>query len=229
MNLRIRAGTSLVELLAVMSLAAMVIGVIAGIFSAQLRLARATARRAADSEAVRTVTSVLPAEMRRIAAGDVRAFAEDSIAIRAFRGIGLPCGATQGGTLVRYRGDRLPDPEKDSVLAAALDPEIIVPLLGSTTAAGMCTGLPGETVLEWTMADPGTAAVLLVFEAGSYHLSGRALRYRIGAGGRQPLTDEALLHPYSRFTAVGVEGVRFQVQAGDRRATFSAPFASSPP
>ena len=32
----------------------------------------------------------------------------------------------------------------------------------------------------------------LVFESGTYYLSQRALRYRIGAEGRQPLTDELL-------------------------------------
>jgi hypothetical protein len=32
----------------------------------------------------------------------------------------------------------------------------------------------------------------MLFEAGSYHLSEGALRYRRGRGGRQPLTEEVL-------------------------------------
>jgi hypothetical protein len=32
--------------------------------------------------------------------------------------------------------------------------------------------------------------VLLLFESGNYYLSSRALRYRIGAAGRQPLTPD---------------------------------------
>jgi hypothetical protein len=230
MGLRTHAGSSLVEALAVMTLSSMVMAVIAGICAAQLRLARAAADRAAATDAVRTATSILLGEARRITPEDIRAHSDDSLALRAFRGAGLPCGTTAGGTLVRHTGDRLPDPAKDSVLILGSEGEVAVQLFDSDRAAGMCPALPGETVLEWRTAggpvQPGS--VLLVFESGAYHLSGRALRYRIGAGGRQPLTEEALRHPYTRFTGFGAASIGFRIQVGERRSEHAAFFAPLP-
>lgn len=226
MRFRVRSGSSLVEAVAVMTLSSMVMGVIAGICVAQLRLARVTAEEAASAEAVRTVTSVLSGEARRITPVDVRASSDDSLAIRSFRGAGLPCGATPGGVLVRYTGDRFPDPSKDSVLVTGAGPESSLVLIDSAPAPGTCPALMGETILEWRMG--GTvpqAAMLLVFESGTYHLSSRALRYRLGAGGRQPLTIEALGHPHTRFTAVTARAITFQIQAGERRSSHAASFA----
>ena len=41
----------------------------------------------------------------------------------------------------------------------------------------------------WTIEPPVTGALVArIFERGSYHVVGRALRYRRGLGGRQPLT-----------------------------------------
>ncbi len=42
-----------------------------------------------------------------------------------------------------------------------------------------------------------------LFERGSYHVSGAALRYRRGRGGRQPLTPEVFDTPPSGFVKEG--------------------------
>jgi hypothetical protein len=212
-----------------MTLSSLVMAVIAGICVAQMRLARAAAEQAATAEAVRTVTSVLAGEARRMMAVDVSAWSADSVALRAFRGSGTPCGVTSGGVLVRYTGDRLPDPLKDSILVAGTEPEHAAMLLESLPAAGMCMARPGEAVLELRMAGiVPQNTVLLVFESGSYHLTTNALRYRIGAAGRQPVTAEVLIHPFSGFAGVTGEGIHFRLQAGGRQSVHAAVFASGP-
>ena len=55
-------------------------------------------------------------------------------------------------------------------------------------ATGGCAGT-GGSLERWTLSDTVAGATLVrLFERGSYHLSDDALRYRIGSGGRQPLT-----------------------------------------
>jgi hypothetical protein len=224
-----RDGSSLIETVAVLSLSSFVMAVIGGICLAQMRLARATADQVADAEAVRTVTQALAGEARRMTAADVRTFSADSLVVRAFRGTGIPCGGAAAAALVRYMGDRLPDPAKDSVLVVGPASEAAVPLLDSAPAPGQCPALPGEAVLLWRTGGtlpPGS--VVLLFESGSYHLATRALRYRTGAGGRQPLTAEALHHPYTRFTGVAADAVSFRIEAGGRRSEHLAPFGAGP-
>ena len=224
-RLHARAGSSLVEAVAVMTLTSIVMAVIAGICVAQMRLARAAAAHAAAAEAIRTASSVLAGEARRMTAADVGGWSSDSLAMRAFRGSGVPCGTTPGGVLVRYKGDRLPDPAKDSVLVVRAAAETGLLLLDDAPAAGECAALADEIVLRLeTTASVPQAAVLLVFESGSYHLRTGALRYRIGAGGRQPLTVQTLGHPFSRFSAVTTHGIRFQLEALGRRSGHAAMF-----
>jgi hypothetical protein len=66
---------------------------------------------------------------------------------------------------------------------------------------------------------------MLIFESGSYHLSSRALRYRIGAAGRQPLTAEALHLPGSRFTALDDHAFRFDIAGESGISGYTAYFA----
>lgn len=221
-----RAGVSLVEALAALTLSSLVITLVVGICIAQMRLARVAAARAIATETARTVTTVLGGEARRSTAVDVRASSTDSLAMRSFRGSALPCGTAAGAVLVRYAGDRLPDPAKDSVLVVAPPAEHAVGLVDSSAADGQCAARSHEIVLAWRLtggvADP---SVLLVFESGSYHLSGGALRYRIGAAGRQPLTAEALRHPSTRFTGVTDRAILFDLDAGGNTGAHAAMFA----
>lgn len=224
-----RSGTSLIEMIAVMTLSSFVIAVIAGICVAQMRLARIIAERAVVTESTRTVATVLTGEARRMTVADVIASSHDSLAIRAFRGLGLPCGVTIDGVLIRYTGDRMPDATKDSVLIVTPPGESATVLQQSVPAPGQCPSLPGEVILEWRTGHPvPLTAVLLAFESGSYHLSTRAFRYRTGAGGRQPLTAEVLLHPGSRFTGVSPQSIRFVLESGGIRSEHAAPFPVTP-
>jgi hypothetical protein len=59
------------------------------------------------------------------------------------------------------------------------------------------------TLERWQLSEapPATAELARVFERGSYHLNGSAVRYRRGQGGRQPLTADALNSTQSSFVA----------------------------
>jgi hypothetical protein len=118
------------------------------------------------------------------------------LSLRAFRGVGevCPLGAAPDGALVRYGGVRLPDPVKDSLLLLTGGGAWRVARLTSRSpSSSECAAWPGEPVerWHWEPESPG-AMVARVFERGSYHLEDRAVRYRLGAGGRQPLTEERL-------------------------------------
>ena len=225
MTLRLHAGSTLVEAIAVMMLTSILTAVMAGILMTQMRLARLAAEQAASAEAVRTTSAILSAEVRRATSADVSAWSSDSLALRGFRGTGLPCGTTATGTLVRYTGDRLPDPAKDSVLVVSQSGETGTAVHGWNAAPASCQTHAGEIVIELRTSGPvALKSAVLVFESGSYHLSTGALRYRIGGGGRQPLTIPVLRHPYSRFTGVTSSAVRFQVEAGRVRSHHAASF-----
>jgi len=122
--------------------------------------------------------------------------AEDSLWLRAFRGTGLVCPEPQQPTawVVAYRGERAPDPTKDSVESTYADGVVrYADLTGISSASESCgTADSTEVVSQWSTdpALPNGAILARVFERGSYHLSGSALRYRRGTGGRQPLTPE---------------------------------------
>lgn len=214
-----RGGTTLAELLVAVALTSLLGAVLCGVLVAQLRVASSLREQVHSADAVRVAAAVLQGEARRITADDVRAASADSLAVRAFRGAGLPCAGLETTTWVRYRGDRLPEPAKDSV--APVGPGLhgrAVALLDARPAAHAdCSPAPGERVLQLRLAEePGAAAVLLVFESGRYYLSSRALRYRLGAEGRQPLTAELLL-PGSRFAPSPDRlGIQLETRAGGR-------------
>jgi hypothetical protein len=225
-NDAVAAGSSLVEVLAVLTLTCLLLALVVGICIAQLRLARATADRAAITEAARTTAFVLSGEARRMTRDDVRALSGDSISVRAFRGVAIPCSMGSDGAIVRYSGDRLPDSGKDSVLVLTAAGSAVLTLLGSTTASASCIAHSGESIMEWRFdGNVPPASVMLIFESGSYHLSGRALRYRMGAAGRQPLTAEALRHPGSRFTSIDDDALRFDIESDHETSGHTAWFA----
>ena len=204
-----RPGTSLAELLLALTITLLIGSVLLGLLLAQLALARMTAQQAYTAEAVRTASHVLAAEVRRARPQDVRALARDSLAIRSFRGTGIVCSASGADVHVRYRGERLPDARKDSVLL--LPSERAVQLVDARAATAGCAVQPGERAL--TLRLPVMSAddvAVLIFEPGAYYLTASALRYRLGGEGRQPLTTEAFVHPQTRFeSAAGA--VRFQL------------------
>lgn len=136
-------------------------------------------------DARRIAEVVLGGELRALTAADIHAHGASSLRLRAVRGSGPVCRSEADEVDLDYRGVRLPDPRKDSLL-----------LLGGgveqTLAMTAVAGAPcGEGGLRITLAGrpAGMPRFALLFESGAYHADGGTLRYAIGAGGRQPLTE----------------------------------------
>jgi hypothetical protein len=94
--------------------------------------------------------------------------------------------------VVSYRGDRAPDPSKDSVLlVTGTGLSVVRALVGTGAASTPCPTWAGAST-RWRLdlGAPARVVVARLFERGSYHLADAALRYRRGASGRQPLTPE---------------------------------------
>lgn len=224
-------GFSLAELVAAMGIAVLLGAVLGGVLLAQLRLARHTAQRVLAADARRTTALILAGELRRILPADLRALTPDSLALRAFRGFGIVCTVTGTVVRVRYRGDRLPAPSKDSILVLGAAAPVAAALEATRRIdESTCVHSGGGVALEWDLsAPPPDAAILLLFESGSYHLSGRALRYRIGAGGRQPLTPETFSHPATRFSGHDERALRFMLSDGAAHREYAPAFAPPAP
>lgn len=194
-----RGGFTLLELVAVLGLATLVGGALVGVLLVQLSVARSVAASAARREGVRTTFAVISAELRRVHPVDIRGMAPDSLALRSFRGIGVPCSASGHSLRVAWRGDRGPDAAKDSALVITAAGERAVALTDGRPLHG-CSLETGEAGWLMTFAgDVSDAELVLVYETGRYYLSSRALRYRLGAEGRQPLTGEYFRSPATRF------------------------------
>ena len=139
----------------------------------------------------------------------------DSLSLRAFRGWGPVCGlgAGPGRIVVAYRGERVANPAKDSVLILTVDGWRPTNLTGRAAGPRSCSLDLGGDSEVWTL-DPPIAGALVarVFERGSYHISGGALRYRRGRGGRQPLTLDVFDDERSALDA-RMDGVVFRLVA----------------
>ncbi len=179
------------ELVLVFWLFAFVLAALARFAGAQSRLAALQSDGTRAHEVSRIMGLVLSSELRSAAPADVRAFAPDSIRVRAFRGGGPACAAGGDTLVVAYAGVRLAEPAKDSLLLVRGD--------GTEEAVDVVAVGPPDP----TCGEPGTrirvgralqtpAGFALVFETGVYDVTGGALRYRRGAGGRQPLTESLL-------------------------------------
>jgi hypothetical protein len=144
-----------------------------------------------------------------------------ALPLRVFRGVGELCpgGGSPSDGLVRYRGIRLPEPEKDSLLMVdAAGSWRAVRLVQRASSEEVCGAWAGEAVERWSWDPPVTGTLLArVFERGSYHLEDRAVRYRLGAAGRQPLTPERLDDRASGFLEPVPGGIdlRMRLRTGD--------------
>jgi hypothetical protein len=220
----IEAVTALVLGLLVVQLS---LGVLARARSAEARLTA----RAESLEAVRIARHIVGREVRRGRAGrDWTVFGRDSLVLRAFRGVGEICPWRPGvrEILVAYRGVREADASKDSVLLMDRDgtwtARALVWVGGSDVS---CPQAPTVAVERWRLDRDAPAGVVLarVFERGSYHLTGGALRYRRGAAGRQPLTPEVLRTPPSGFDRSG-DAVVLLMTPDDGAGAVGAPWRS---
>lgn len=185
--MRRRCGGSLAEMVLVMWLFSLVLAALARFVGTQGRLIATQHDQVRGSEAVRTAALILEGELRHLTSADVGVAAE-SLQVRAFRGGGVICKWDGSDILVRYRGMRLPNAAKDSVLlVTARDPGGAASFAVKAGAADTACGGALRVTLAATPEDPRGLALL--YESGTYHLSTGALRYRVGRGGRQPLTE----------------------------------------
>jgi hypothetical protein len=190
-----RAGVSAPEVIVALLLGLLVVHLglmtLARLRTVQLRLAS----RADALVAMRVASHVLRRELRDVVPGVDWVQGGDSLTLRAFRGVALLCpyeGPTDELT-VAYRGDRRPDPDKDSLILLDATGSRQVRALVSVSSAVACAATGDSTSLEsWRLDLPVQPGILVarLYERGSDHLSGSALRYRRGASGRQPLTPE---------------------------------------
>lgn len=191
-----------------MTLGLIVLASLAAVVSSTLRWNRYLIARAEGLEVARTVWVVLDQELRDGRFGRDWTLDEAGVLhLRAFRGLGRVCGAADGRWVVAYRGWRLPDVERDSLLVLGSDARWRASSLESVhsqPSADGCGADGRDATLRMGWSDTETVApiVIRVFERGSYHLADRAFRYRSGRGGRQPLTVERVAES-SHFGVVG--------------------------
>lgn len=207
-----------------------------GLLRVHVRAITELVDRAESADAGATVHGLLRQDLRGgLRERDSGPAAGDSISLRAFRGVALPCdtGASRGdGLTVLFRGTRTPDPEKDSLLV--LDRRGRWRRAGLRArrthvgpAPGLCPAVSSGTVERWRLSSgAGDAVLLRLFERGSYHLTGGALRYRRGQGGRQPLTGVVLDDLASALD--GGAGPVVRVRLGFRTGAGRAPLESWP-
>jgi hypothetical protein len=191
--MKLRSGVSLIEALTALALGGLLCVVLIAALAASRRGAAAHALAIERVEARRLAAVVLAAEVRNLVPGEDFEVPERAVLeLRAVRGIAISCGAADGAVFIRYRGMRDPEPRKDSVIAITAAAERVLALAETAPVVGQCHAEPGEVVLGWRFEGepPPGRPLYLLFERGSYHLSDRALRYRRGDGGRQPLTPE---------------------------------------
>lgn len=208
-----RPGAALLELVTASVLLAIVCSICTALLHAQAALIRNTSEHIAVDETIRSARTIMTSELRALTPADFHAMARDSIAMRIFRGLGIVCDYSAGRLLVRYQGLRLPDFTKDSILV--FGEHRTGTFAGVTETNAGCPPRPDEQILIISSSMPiRPGAVLLFYETGAYHLSAKALRYRRGLEGRQPLTDERIDHRRSSFQfASRGRGVRLNMRS----------------
>jgi hypothetical protein len=190
-------GFSLLETLVVTLLLFLVVSAGSALFAHFSRVASRVGQRAEGLETVRTIAWILPMELSGGRPGrDWEVHREDSLVLRAFRGLGMvsPNYAGGEGMPVCFRGVRSPNPQKDSVLLLGRDGRWRAhDLVGRAPGAAECRNVERGRMEHWDLApDPVHGVVARLFERGSYHMADGAFRYRRGQGGRQPLTPERI-------------------------------------
>jgi hypothetical protein len=227
--LRHRAGHTLAEAVAALAVGAVLLVIGAALLATQARSAADVGAATAAAEVERTVWAVLSGELRYAdRTQDVRAVAADSLAFRSFRGMALPCGARADASLYHYTGMRRPAAGKDSAVGALSGRAAAILQAGNAAVDVRCAPA-GASVLTVRTDPLLPSEPLLIFESGAYHLISGAFRFRLGAEGRQPLTDELLDTRRSAFTgttgtSIGVRLVFDSLRRAGVAAVFEASF-----
>ena len=222
----------------------LLIGTAAGaLLLSHARLARSVSERVARNDVSRVALHILPAELRLLEPrADIRAAGGDSITARWIRSTGVVCAVSGGVMWIRLRGMRLPDISKDSMLIAAAGGDRIADLTGAVATTAGCGAAAAERIYRVPVRDSAPAhGAVVIFETGSYYLAQRALRYRVGGEGRQPLTDELLQDAGSALAIqqdqsagsarlhLTLELTPGSLQRTARSATLSLPFVNTRP
>lgn len=206
-----RGGTSVVETLWALVLGLFMMALAMRVVARQRAAVAALAEQSDALATVRVARQVLGQEGR---SGDPSrdgwAVSDDSLALRAFRGVAYVCGfgPDPDQVWVEAEGVRLPEPAKDSVLLLDVTGTwTSLALIDAGPASGCKPDGPGQGQ-RWRLSGlvPPGAVLARFFERGSYHVADGALRYRRGASGRQPLTPEVVQTRISLFqdTPAGV-------------------------
>jgi hypothetical protein len=226
-SVRTRTGFSAPEALVALLLGLFVVHLGFATFARVRSVQVGLAARTDGLTAMRVARHTLGRELGHARPGRDWQSSDDSLSLRAFRGTALVCPLDSVATevTVSYRGDRLPDATKDSVLLLRPDGTLEIRALRAVTAATTSCG-PGfsgslETWRLDTPVPPGPVVARL-FERGSYHLSGSALRYRRGDSGRQPLTPEV----WSGATRWDQSGDRLRLDARFRDPASGRPWSA---
>jgi hypothetical protein len=204
-----RKGTSVVETLVALLVGLMVLHLTLDVLARGRVVQARIAEQLEWTQALRITRVILRRELSRGVPGrDWTLRAPDSLRLRAFRGAARVCrtGADSLTLNVLYGGVRRPDPRKDSVLVLTGDGKWTArDLVEVGPPTGSCDPPSNRPPERWQMdaGVQGTAVLARVFETGSYHIVDRALRYRPGLSGRQPISAEVLGSPASGFEAFG--------------------------
>ena len=224
MHARGRAGYTLAEALVALLVASVLTVCLATLLALVGRIASRQAETASAAETERIAAAVLGAELRALTRADAT-FTRDSVRLRAFRGTGVVCGASTDAVLMAYDGVRVPEPDKDSVLLVWVEREHAFDV-AAVSASASCPDASAAIRITTRAPLPdslGVPLLALVFETGAYSLARSALRYRRGAGGRQPLTDETLAGSGNRLSFQARDGAAIVVVSLRTRESRSAP------
>jgi hypothetical protein len=189
------------ELVVTLALTAIVSAALGSVLLTHMRVTRIVAARVAAANAVRLALHVIPAELRLARpATDIRSLAPDSLAARLPRVTGTVCARAGSQLWISASGMREPDPAKDSMLLLSGTGEVAAALSGLAEDPGGCPERSGLTTYRVDApADSVAGAAVLIFESGTYYARERAFRFRVGAEGRQPLTEEVFSNVGAAF------------------------------
>lgn len=202
-----RAGFSIIEAVFAIFLGALLV---AAAWMGLARQRQALETMIQRSEGLATVRMARTSLARDVSSAGAEGLvgARDTVGLRVLRGIAIACvvsgpPAAPGEFRVKYRGIRSPDASKDSLRGLTADGDWVVLELLDVFPLHECD--EGNRTRGLSLLAPRGSQVLVyaeIFEVGSYHLTGRALRYRGPGGTRQPLTPENVAS-VSRFRRAG--------------------------
>ena len=195
--MKVRPGAVLLELLTSTVMLGFLSAACAALLRADAMVVMQVQEQSADDEAMRIASIVTGEETMNSTSADVRAVSRDSLALRAFRGYGIVCALAGGRTIIRYRGLRAPDQDKDSLLVVGS--ERTTDFRTATPPRNSCAGSREDIVAATTTRPLSIGNIVLFFESGAYYLSNNAFRYRRGGEGRQPLTDDRIADQNAAF------------------------------